>query len=433
MPKKNQAFILYTSLVSQSNPFIMQANPTLAAGDLKVSIDGGALNNLATLPTVTPAAGKMVKISLSATEMNGTNITVVCSDASGAEWQDQTINILTSVRDIDDVLPTSSYTTPPTVGAITDAVWDEVLTGATHNVPTSAGRRLRQVTASIIIDGMAQGAGTGNNQIQLANDASSVNGTYDPGLVYIVSGAGIGQSRIILEYNGATRTATVNRDWKVAPDATSEYVIAAYADLQCVNEGLVRAATANTIQLNALASTDDDAYNGQAVFIVSGTGQDQLAVIRDYDGATQTATTYCTLATTPDTTSGYVMLPLGLAPILSLMYDYQGTPTPIVIPPPALSNVCRVYEFAYIQSGASPLSTVTATAQIIDLPFDYDGKLHAGTSVTALTTTPDGQGNYAIYWDLPYTSTVTIYVKEHGVQHQITVPSTTTARLADLI
>ena len=37
--------------------------------------------------------------------------------------------------------------------AIADAVWDEVLTGATHNIPTSAGKRLRQVADIGVYEG----------------------------------------------------------------------------------------------------------------------------------------------------------------------------------------------------------------------------------------------------------------------------------------
>lgn len=102
-PKKNAAYIVYVSLVSQANTKIMQANPTLAAADFNVSTDGGSLGALATTPTVTPASGKMVKISLSADEMNGDNVTVVCSDSSGAEWCDLVINIQTTARQIDDL------------------------------------------------------------------------------------------------------------------------------------------------------------------------------------------------------------------------------------------------------------------------------------------------------------------------------------------
>lgn len=101
--KKNTAFIFYLSLVSQANTKIMQVNPTLAAADFNVSGDGGALAALGTTPTVTPAAGRMVKVSLSAAEMNFDNVTLVCSDNAGAEWCDLTINIQTAARQIDDL------------------------------------------------------------------------------------------------------------------------------------------------------------------------------------------------------------------------------------------------------------------------------------------------------------------------------------------
>lgn len=93
--KKNSGQIFYVGLTQQADTKLLQANPTIAAGDFKVSIDGGALNNLGTLPTVTPAAGRAVKITLSAAELNGDNIMVLCVDAAGAEWCDLAINIQT--------------------------------------------------------------------------------------------------------------------------------------------------------------------------------------------------------------------------------------------------------------------------------------------------------------------------------------------------
>src|SRR6185436_721252 len=100
-PKKGVQYITFVGLVSQADTKLLKVNPTIAAGDFKVSIDGGALANLATLPVVTPAASTMVKITLSTSEMNGDNVTVVCSDASGAEWCDLLINIQTSARQVD--------------------------------------------------------------------------------------------------------------------------------------------------------------------------------------------------------------------------------------------------------------------------------------------------------------------------------------------
>src|SRR2546428_8929502 len=102
-PKKNTQFIFYLSLVSQADTKLFQSNPTLAAGDVKVSTDGGAFANLGTLPAVTPASGRGLKVPLSAGEMNGDNVLVVFSDAAGAEWCALSISIQTSANQIDDL------------------------------------------------------------------------------------------------------------------------------------------------------------------------------------------------------------------------------------------------------------------------------------------------------------------------------------------
>jgi len=99
--KINTAYVTYVGLTSQTNGNILQANPTLAAGDVKVAIDDGAPANLATLPVVDGDFTKRVKVSLSAAEMNGGNITVIFSDAAGAEWCDLIVNIQTTATQID--------------------------------------------------------------------------------------------------------------------------------------------------------------------------------------------------------------------------------------------------------------------------------------------------------------------------------------------
>lgn len=118
-PKKNAAFIMYVALEDQANAGLFKSTPTLAAGDFKVSKDGGALTNLATLPTNTPASSKMVKISLSADEMNADNVTIVCSDASGSQWYDLVINLQTAAYQFDDMdnAPWSNSTRTLTQGA----------------------------------------------------------------------------------------------------------------------------------------------------------------------------------------------------------------------------------------------------------------------------------------------------------------------------
>jgi len=191
---------------------------------------------------------------------------------------------------------------------IAKAIWDRVLTGATHNILNSAGRRVREVIDTVVLSSDEAQAGT-INTITLATGEPSVDGTYDPAVVTIVGGTGIGQTRLILQYEGSTRIAIVDRNWKITPDATSFYTITSDPGREHVNEGLAQAATANTITLNTLASSIDDIYIGQLVFVRSGTGDDQAKLVTDYDGSTKIATIDTPWGVVPDGTSAYVMLP----------------------------------------------------------------------------------------------------------------------------
>lgn len=149
--------------------------------------------------------------------------------------------------------------------------------------------------------------------VDLDSAASAVDGAYDPSLIVIISGTGAGQSRLVLEYAGATKRAYIDRNWKVEPDTTSEFRIMAHPGREHVNEGLAQAgSTSTTIKLNALASDQDDAYNGQTVFIRAGTGEDQVGIVGAYDGTTKVATLQggAAWAVTPDGTSVYVMIPM---------------------------------------------------------------------------------------------------------------------------
>jgi len=209
------------------------------------------------------------------------------------------------LQDVDNEVDTIGGTLSALPSNVADAVWDEPLSG--HNIAGTAGKRIRQIVPGSIFEGTVVSA-TGNT-VTLDAGASSVNGAYDPSAIYIDSGAGAGQTRNVFQYDGATRTAVVDRDWKTIPNDTSTYVIVADAGREHVNEGLVRAATINTVQLNTSASDDNNAYVGQIVFIRSGTGQDQARRVGAYDGGTKIATLTRDWAHVPDATSAYAMLP----------------------------------------------------------------------------------------------------------------------------
>lgn len=102
MPKKNVALTIDIGLVDAANRPNFKSSPTLAAGDFKISKDGGNYANLGTLPTVVNS-GKVVRVAFAQSEMNADTITLVASDASGAEWDDQMITFNTTANSIDDV------------------------------------------------------------------------------------------------------------------------------------------------------------------------------------------------------------------------------------------------------------------------------------------------------------------------------------------
>lgn len=84
-------------LEDYANPGLFKASPTLAAGDVTISKDEGAFANLATLPTVAPAAGRQVEAILSATEMTADKVTVIFHDQTvPPEWSDLALTVLTT-------------------------------------------------------------------------------------------------------------------------------------------------------------------------------------------------------------------------------------------------------------------------------------------------------------------------------------------------
>lgn len=179
-PKKNTAYIMYVGLVDQANTKLLKANPTLATGDVKVSIDGGAFANLATLPDAEPNSSAAVRVQLSSSEMNGDNIVVQFIDAAGAEWCDQLINLQTSARQIDDLTYPATSGRSLAVdasGNVTTTVATRLKTNqalnnyhflmtdsTTHNPATG-----KTVTVTRAIDGGSFGAGTIGSVTEVAN------------------------------------------------------------------------------------------------------------------------------------------------------------------------------------------------------------------------------------------------------------------------
>lgn len=112
--------------------------------------------------------------------------------------------------------------------------WDRVLTGATHNIATSAGKRLRQIDAAFEVHAGTAQAGT-ENTITFDTGAEATNGIYDGDRVIIVGGTGVEEHGIVISYVGSTRVATMAENWVITPDNTSEFeIVPASVDIKTI-------------------------------------------------------------------------------------------------------------------------------------------------------------------------------------------------------
>lgn len=164
------------------------------------------------------------------------------------------------------------------LAAIADSVWDEILTGGTHNIATSAGRRLRNAEAGVILtEGTAQsGSDTG---IIIDAGESATNDIYNHALMVITGGTGAGQSHSIRDYVGSSKLAVIAPNWRINPDNTSTYTIHAFGevDVYQVETGGITASSfaADAITASALAGSAadeirDTVYNDVADYRATG-------------------------------------------------------------------------------------------------------------------------------------------------------------------
>ena len=110
---------------------------------------------------------------------------------------------------------------------IAAAVWDEVLTAAQHNIATSAGRKIRELTEVLVISQGTAQAGS-NTTLTLAAGESAVNDYYKGMVIVLLSGTGAGQARACTGYNGGTKVVTIGPAWATNPAINTEYSILSF-------------------------------------------------------------------------------------------------------------------------------------------------------------------------------------------------------------
>jgi spore maturation protein SpmB len=150
-----------------STDYALTADWTPAAGDVKVSKDGGAFANITTLPTFIASAAAL-NWTLSAAETEATEVVIQVIDSATKAVQDQFF-------------------------------------------------RLQTTKASALQVGVPQAAqSAGDTAITLDATAAAQTDFYKGSVVAIISGDGANQARIITAYNGTSKVATIDRGWDVA-------------------------------------------------------------------------------------------------------------------------------------------------------------------------------------------------------------------------
>ena len=159
------------------------------------------------------------------------------------------------------------------------------------------------------------GSGSTTTALVLGATASAVDDTYNDQIITVRYANDTVEFRVVTDYVGATKTATVVAV-PVAPVVTDSYSVAEATEIFSAGS------TTTTLNLGATASATNDVYNGHIIRIVYADGSFAYREILDYVGATKEATVSA-IDTAPTTSDHYSVGWIGS--VRSDFYNKDGT------------------------------------------------------------------------------------------------------------
>jgi hypothetical protein len=153
------------------------------------------------------------------------------------------------------------------------------LAGATFVTGTDSNEAIADAVSAISVSGLSElSSGTAQagaaGSITLAAGESAVDDFYNGTRILITGNTGAGQSRIITDYNGTTKVASISPNWITNPDLTSTYEIqAAEADLESIGKDSI-VGNAATLTLKQFDITN----NAGPAMIVKSTGSNGIGL-----------------------------------------------------------------------------------------------------------------------------------------------------------
>lgn len=213
---------ILTDTPDASNHILCQGYVELGYGAKNLDGSGGMFELVVTVGdhTIQPSPqivgfGTEVRSALWTTIFPVPYNTEVILKVKSPNGADTDIDVMAYLFDVSPFATEAKQDTMQTaIDDIPNAVWDEELTGLTHNVPTSAGRRLRsvgEVTSSTINDA---GAST---TVFITALTETTDDHYNNQLIYFTDGNLKGQVGIIKDYDGDTKAIMVDFALTEAP------------------------------------------------------------------------------------------------------------------------------------------------------------------------------------------------------------------------
>jgi hypothetical protein len=218
---KTVYFTLQSPAATSSDRLVTTAPGTLfAAGDIKVSKDGGGFANVANAVSQIAASNPLYSLVLSTAEMQAEDLVVQIVDQNGPTFRDAYIHIRTKLKlgQIDvDASQLSNVSAMKLTGQGTGHGL-EAIGGATgHDIEAIIAKHFQRVST-------CQTNATATQAI-LDTSANGTNDYYAGSIIMIVSGTGAGQARVITAYDGTTKAATVDTAFTTIPTAGSVALI----------------------------------------------------------------------------------------------------------------------------------------------------------------------------------------------------------------
>lgn len=394
---------MYVALVSQANTKIFQQSPTLASGDFKTALDGGTSGNLGTLPTNTPGAA-YVKITLSTSEMNGANASVMCVDAAGTEWCDLFSNVPTAARQIDDLAfpATSGRSIVTSSAGVVDA--QTVSVG-----PTTSGTA--QTARDLGLALPAAGPGAANGLTICGNNAATTFATFTSTGTFLVNAFTCTNN--FLTSGNMTVTGTTTLTGAVTASNASNDI---RVDVRTI-KGAASAGAAGYVGIDwsaVNAPTTTLALTGTTIAVTQKVDVDTIKTNPVVNGGTLTFPSGATLASTTNITGGTITTVTNLTnaatagDFTSTMKTSLNAATPASVVG-AVGSVTGL-TVATIATGVWQDATAGDFTTASSIGKSLYNSFTANTSVfttAALANAPGGTLTAAAIWDLVYSGHTT--------------------------